>query len=133
MAGLSDAADHENASCAIAESTLPDFGYTPEDIRQICGLIQATELPQAPHNLLAEIIADADLDYLGREDFFTIGEKLFEEFSFFKVVNTRDEWNRLQVRFLEKHHFFTQTALMLRQAKKEEHLEMIKESLQRAL
>ncbi len=121
--------EHEKISCDIAKKHLPDFGYLPEQIELICGMIMATRIPQTPHNLLEEIIADADLDYLGRDDFFIIGNKLFDELSMYGMLNTEDEWNNLQVRFLEKHHYFTKSAIRLRKAKKEEHLSIIKSKL----
>src|SRR2546423_374818 len=64
--------DHEQIGCDIAHKTLPDFGYTDNEIRMICDMIIATKIPQSPHTLLEKIICDADLDYLGREDFWTI-------------------------------------------------------------
>ena len=61
--------DHERHGCNIVRSNLRDFHYTDHEIEQICGMIMATKVPQAPTNLLEEIICDADLDYLGRHDF----------------------------------------------------------------
>ncbi|OOQ59818.1 hypothetical protein BC343_06640 [Mucilaginibacter pedocola] len=126
---LKGAAGHEEESCRMAEEALPGFGYSADDIKQVCGMIMATQIPQNPQNLLEQIIADADLDYLGRDDFFTIGNTLFDELAFFGVIKTEDEWNALQVRFLEKHHFFTYTAITSRQQKKEENLELVKQKL----
>ncbi len=126
---LTGAKDHEEASCSIAKDVLPDFDYEPNEIERICGMIMATKIPQSPKNHLEEILADADLDYLGRDDFFTIGDKLFTELSVFGFLNTEKEWNSLQVRFLESHHYFTKTALEWRQAKKEQHLAEVKAKL----
>ncbi len=126
---LKGAKDHEEESCNIAKEALPDFGYKPAEIERICGMIMATKIPQSPKNHLEEILADADLDYLGRDDFFTIGNKLFTELSVFGFLNTEKEWNSLQVRFLESHHFFTKTALQWRQAKKQQHLAEVKAKL----
>ena len=121
--------DHEEESCRIARRTLPGYNYTTEEIYRICGMIMATQIPQYPKNHLEEILADADLDYLGRDDFFTIGNKLFSELSIFGFLNTEDEWNQLQVHFLESHHYFTKTAIQLRQAKKEAHLALVKSKI----
>ena len=126
---LKGADDHEEESCRIAKETLPHYGYDTEEIDRICGMIMATKIPQSPKNHLEEVLADADLDYLGRDDFFTIGNKLFTELSVFGFLNTEEEWNNLQVRFLEDHHYFTKTALTLRQAKKKQHLEQVKAKL----
>jgi len=126
---LSGPKDHEQKSCDIVRDALPNFGYTNEQIEKVCGMIMATKIPQSPNNLLEQILSDADLDYLGRDDFFTIGNKLFSELSVFGFINTEDEWNALQIRFLENHSYFTKTAIALRKAKKESHLELIRAKL----
>lgn len=120
--------DHEKLSCDIAKKDLPQFGYSEEQIEKICGMIMATKLPQTPHNLLEQILADADLDYLGRDDFFTIGNNLFDELSFFGILTPQD-WNQIQIRFLESHKYFTQTAINNRKAKKDEHLAWLKKNI----
>jgi predicted metal-dependent HD superfamily phosphohydrolase len=121
--------EHERLSCEIAQKHLPDYGYTPAQITRICGMIMATQIPQTPHNELEKIICDADLDYLGRDDFFTIGNKLFDELCMYGIIDSENEWNKLQVRFLEKHHYFTNAAKMLRKAKKAENLLIVKSKI----
>ncbi len=69
--------EHEAIGCEIARNTLPQFNYKQNEIESICGMIMATKIPQTPHNLLEKIICDADLDYLGRDDFWVIGNHLF--------------------------------------------------------
>jgi len=117
---------HEEESCRIARETLPGFGYSTNEIDKICGMIMATRLPQSPQNHLEEILADADLDYLGRDDFSFIANQLFLENSFFGTVGDMEVWNRKQVAFMEKHQYFTKTANNLRQAKKDANLGRIK-------
>jgi hypothetical protein len=92
-------------------------------------MIRATKVPQQPFNVLEEVICDADLDYLGRNDFFQIGEGLFKEFLDQKIVSDEKSWNSLQVRFLENHHYFTTTAKERRQKQKQIHLDAIKDKL----
>jgi uncharacterized protein len=118
--------DHERVSCEIAAETLPQYDYTPEQIERICGMIQATKIPQTPHNRLEEIICDADLDYLGRDDFFKIGNGLYEELCMYGIIDSEHDWNKLQVRFLEKHKYFTKSARKLRKPKKDEYLAMVR-------
>ena len=118
--------DHEAIGCDIAREALPQFGYTPEQIERICGMILATRIPQSPTSLLEEIIADADLDYLGRDDFWSIGRQLFEELQMYGIIQTEDEWNALQIRFLEQHHYFTRTAIATRKEQKDAYLAMLK-------
>jgi uncharacterized protein len=118
--------EHEQVSCEIAKKYLPEYDYTPEQIERICGMILATKIPQTAHNKLEELICDADLDYLGRDDFLKIGNWLYKELSMYGILDSEEEWNRLQVRFLQKHNYFTASARKLRQAKKDEHIAMVK-------
>ncbi len=121
--------EHEEVSCQIAREHLPSFGYSVQQIEQIEGMIMATRMPQTPLNLLEEIICDADLDYLGRDDFWTTGHKLFTELNSNGTILNENEWNKQQVAFLEKHHYFTQSAIRLRKATKDQHLEMVRSKL----
>lgn len=120
---------HEEKSCEIAMQELPRFGFSSKQIERICSMIRATRLPQNPHNTLEKIICDADLDYLGRNDFFTIGEGLFKEFIYQKVVANELEWNQLQVRFLENHQYFIATTIQKREAIKQQHLSAVKKKV----
>lgn len=118
--------EHEMASCSLAREGLPQFGYTEEMIERVCSLVMATKLPQKPSDLLGEILCDADLDYLGRSDFFRIGTTLFWEFLYDGVVKNEREWNELQVRFLESHTYFTASSRAEREPVKQQHLQWIK-------
>ncbi len=118
--------DHEAHSCQIARETLPHFNYTEGDIHSICAMIMATKIPQTPNDYCAEILCDADLDYLGRNDFYVIGQSLFSELKTMKLVKTEEEWNNSQMRFLESHRFFTKTSQYARTECKKEHLENLK-------
>jgi predicted metal-dependent HD superfamily phosphohydrolase len=120
---------HEQKSCMIATKHLSEHGVQTEVIDQICELILATRVPQQPNNLLGEILCDADLDYLGRDDYFPISNSMFNELKHYGLIKTESEWKEMQVRFLEGHRYFTKTANDTRQSKKEEHLQKIKESL----
>lgn len=117
---------HEEISCRYARESLSVFGYTGLQVETICGMIMATRIPQAPLTKLEEIIADADLDYLGRDDFYPISDRLFHEMKATGVVSDEEQWNRLQVDFFEKHHYFTDVAKEWRNEKKAQHLLMIK-------
>lgn len=121
--------NHEAAGCEIAQECLPKFGYSPAQIEKIKGMIMATRIPQTPHNHLEKILCDADLYYLGRKDFYSIGDSLFKEFLHQGIVSDEVSWNELQVKFLSSHSYFTETAINKRQAKKDKHLQEVKELL----
>lgn len=124
-----DSKEHEKSGCDIARSMLPDFGYAKAEIERICSIIMATRYPQSPGDLLEEIICDADLDYLGREDFFLIGNLLLKELNESGRFKTEKDWNHFQEKFLSSHNYFTKTAKALRSTKKLEHLQKIRKSL----
>jgi uncharacterized protein len=126
---LRSAVEHEKYSCQMAREDLPQFGYTESQIDVICSMIMATRLPQQPVTLLEQIICDADLDYLGRPDFFEIGERLYLELLNSGVVKNEREWNALQVSFLEKHRYFTTTSIASRNPQKLTHLDLVKSKL----
>ncbi len=116
---------HEKASAGCAKKILPDFGYQEEDIKQIEGMILATEIPQNPKNKLEKIIADADLDYIGRDDIFLIGQRLQYEWKLYGKISSLKEWHEIQLNFLRNHSFFTESAKKLRESKKQENIKEI--------
>lgn len=121
--------EHEQGSCRIARDVLPGFNYTPDGIERIVEMIMSTKIPQDPKDELGRILCDADLDYLGRPDFFRIGATLFEEFKHYGVLATEREWNELQVRFLDKHRYFTKRSKLVREPVKRQHLAMVLDKL----
>jgi hypothetical protein len=67
-------------------------------------------------------MCDADLDYLGRMDFFDISQTLKQEWMEFGLISSDQEWNQKQVIFFQQHHYFTRTAQQQREALKNQHL-----------
>ncbi|MVN93041.1 HD domain-containing protein [Mucilaginibacter aquatilis] len=121
--------DHEEVSCRITKQYLPEFGYNDKEIAIIRSMIRATRLPQAPQNHVEQILADADLDYLGRTDFAVISEKLYTELKHLGAVTNAEDWDKKQVKFLQEHQYFTKTSINTRQAQKELNLAEIKARL----
>ncbi len=120
-------AGHEVEGCRLVMESLPQFGYQAEDIDCICRMIMSTKIPQSPTNLLEQILCDADLDYLGRDDFFSIGDSLFRELQAYNLIGDEQTWNRLQVSFLSAHRFHTNTNKTLREPVKRRYLEELQE------
>ncbi len=120
---------HEGISIRMAAEILPQYGYSQEDIQKIQGMIKSTEIPQSPTNKLEEIIADADLDYLGREDLFLIGQRLQYEWKMHGIISTLKEWHEKQLAFLKAHSYYTESAKKLRARKKQENIEELERLL----
>ena len=117
--------NHEHYSTVIAREWLPKYSYSQEQIDIICEVIMATQLPPEPKNLLEKIICDSDLDYLGRADFIPGSNALFEELKAMKIITDPNEWNKLQVKFLSAHSFFTETSKRLREVNKQSQIDRI--------
>ena len=122
--------DHEANSCKLARKYLPDFSYTAEQIETVCRMILATKLPQTPYDFLAQLLCDADLYYLGGDQYSTYAERLFNEFKKFGMVKTRTEWEIRQVEFLSSHSFYTNTASREREIQKQINLQQLKEKFE---
>jgi predicted metal-dependent HD superfamily phosphohydrolase len=114
---------HEAVGCELARRVLPAMDYSPEQIELICSLIMATRLPQSPGSSpLARILCDADLDYLGRPDFWPISQTLRAELAARGSVVDDQVWNQSQLTFLSAHHYWTASAVARREAAKQARL-----------
>lgn len=118
--------NHEERGVEIAKKYMTEYEFSEKDFQIVKGLIMATKIPQSPKNQLDKIICDADLDYLGREDFYPISNQLFEELKAFSVFKTMDEWNMAQIKFLEAHSYHTKFAKKNRQPEKEKRIVELK-------
>jgi uncharacterized membrane-anchored protein YitT (DUF2179 family) len=121
--------EHEELSCRIARKQLPGFGYSEAQVETICDMILTTKLPQSASDHLSQVLCDADLYYLGGDEYTTKAERLFNEFRKNGFVKTSVEWEIKQVEFLTNHHFFTPTALKEREAGKQKNLDQLKHKL----
>ena len=119
--------EHEERSVKYAENILPDWNYSAREIDTISAIIRATKIPQKPQTELENIIADSDLDYLGTDKFYLVGERLFNELKALGKLKTRNEWNRLQVNFLENHSYHTAFARKYREPIKQKHLKELRD------
>jgi len=117
--------DHERISAQIAASVLPRYGFNQDHTNMVKGMIMATRLPQKPQNHLEEIVADADLDLLGRADYFIRNRKLRMELALEGHLYSDENWYRNQLFFLQNHRYFTAAARRLRSAQKHENIKQL--------
>jgi len=115
---------HEVISARLASEILPRFGYNPAQIEIIQGIILATRYPFEPHTYLESIMVDADLDVLGRDNFWPRNHALRAEREGLAGQRlTDDEWYGSQLVFMRAHCYFTASAQSLRQAHKQRHMD----------
>jgi predicted metal-dependent HD superfamily phosphohydrolase len=117
--------DNEPVAVRIARECLPEFNYSPQQVDIVARIILATRIPHRPQTLMEQIMCDADLDYLGRTDFFEISRTLQQEWMAYGLISSEDEWNEKQILFFRQHQYFTATAIEKRQQLKNRHLQEI--------
>jgi class 3 adenylate cyclase len=117
---------HEHEGTLMVRDMLPKYGYTQAQIDRICEIIMATKMPPQPKDLLQEIICDSDLDYLGRSDMIPVSNTLYKELKEQNKIGTLNDWNKLQVKFISVHQYFTKTARSLREVNKQIQIDRIK-------
>lgn len=122
--------DHEHAGMELARQMLPNEGYSQEQIDRICRLIECTILTEEPQNLLERIIRDADLDYLGRDDYFPISQELYKELLEMNLIKENDfEWCHGQITFLQEHTYYTDYSRKVRNPVKVKHIQCLQEQI----
>jgi uncharacterized protein len=116
---------HEEAGVELAAAALPAFGYRPAHIRRVAALIRATKVPQRPRSLPAQILADADLDVLGRDDFLERNCALRQELENYGERFSDVAWYARQLAFLQDHRYWTAPARALRDDAKQRNRERL--------
>lgn len=111
--------NHEAVGAEMASKLMKELRMSQDVIDEVKGLVMATKIPQTPLNDLQKIICDADLDYLGRDDYPIISVKLFAELKHMNVISTEEQWKNLQINFLTAHKFHTSFARKNREPKKQ--------------
>ncbi|MCA9496280.1 MAG: HD domain-containing protein, partial [Nanoarchaeota archaeon] len=119
---------NEIVGVLLAWYSLPIFGFFNDDLNSIEEIIMATEIKlfggkkiQMPdsNNILQKIMCDADLDYLGRDDFLEISENYRLELMEYGERYTLKKWKDNNLLFLKNHRYFTESARDLREINKE--------------
>ena len=119
---LEQYSDNEPIGVRLAREALPEFEYAPDYINVVEKLILATRMPHRPTSFLQEIICDADLDYLGREDFEEISGRLMQELLEKGMIKDQKAWDAIQIPFLKKHRYFTDYSKKVREPIKQQNL-----------
>lgn len=122
---------HEIVGARIVAQELPRFGFSARAIERVMGMIIATRVPQSPTNLLEQIIADTDLDVLGRHDFMARNAALRGELASLGSTSSDEAWLAGQLAFLRGHSYFTDAARALRRSAKAAHAATLEVMLHR--
>jgi uncharacterized protein len=120
---------HELISARIAAEVLPTFGFRKDEVEIVRWAILATALPQEPRTYLEEILMDADLDILGSKNFMQRNADLRRELENEGRRFTDEQWYSSQLRFLERHQYFTTSARRLRSAQEKKNINELARAL----
>jgi predicted metal-dependent HD superfamily phosphohydrolase len=121
-----DYQNHEEHGAQIARDILTNYKYPQDQIDTVCRLILSTKFPPSPKDKLEQVICDSDLDYLGRSDFIPVSNELYKELKERNMIGTIEEWNQMQLRFIKKHQYYTETARSLREVNKRSQMDRLK-------
>ncbi len=118
---------HELASAKIASTFLQTQNLSQERIALVVSCIEATKLPQQPTNGMAKVICDADLMHLGTNKFLEKTILLKKEIEKYKTIHISElDWVVQNIKFLEKHQYFTGYCQLNNQPEKQNWLKYLK-------
>lgn len=128
---------NESIGADMADAVLPRFGVSNGQLGVIRRLIMATVVSETPgeyiqsagDDILEKIICDADLDNLGRDDFFSKGDALRKELAFHGSPRTNHDWYTHQLEFLKHHKYYTEHARKSRDAGKRANIKKLENIL----
>jgi predicted metal-dependent HD superfamily phosphohydrolase len=119
---------HEESSCQIFLGAAEESDLHDIDRDRICQAIMSTRMPQSPVDIVDKVLCDADLDYLGREDYIPISECLFQELHDLDGI-AKSQWNAIQIAFLKDHVYHTQSNRIRRQPGVMNHMTLLQSQL----
>ena len=99
----------------IAEEFLKENNFPEDKIDIVKNIILATIPTKEPMSHLEEIIKDADMDNLWREDFIDKNENLYKELKIIKKLYiNKKTWLENTLKLLQNHKFYTETEIQER-------------------
>ncbi len=120
-------AANEGVAAMLAAKLLPDYGFSKLDIELIESMILATNLVISPTDKLEIYMIDADMGYLGQDDFMIWSNRLRMEWEAQGRFSGDDrEWIDGQIAFLSQFTFTSQEAIALFGPGKQKNIERLK-------
>lgn len=121
------AIDHELRGADKAEQWLKENEIDRDTIEAVRGCILATRIPQNPHNLMEQIVCDADLYHLGTDEFYEHNKEMRKEVEWRTGKKLdKSDWRKGTIALLETHHYHTDYSRNLLERKKHKILEELK-------
>jgi predicted metal-dependent HD superfamily phosphohydrolase len=124
--------DHEVESVRIATTFLKQASAGDELIAGVTACILATKTDTLPKEKLHQVIRDADMFHLSKENYNDFAINLRKEWSSIHNKHYTDlEWNHLNLDFLTRHEFYTDYARKNLLESKEEVIKKIRKKIKK--
>lgn len=122
---------NEPIAARAAGRVLKLIGYRPDEIKKVQKMILATDLECEPQTHLEKILCDADLDHLGREDFFELDAKI-REGRRERGLDVADDakWYKATLEIIKTHPYHTESQKKLREKKKQANIKSLLKKLE---
>ena len=122
---------NEPIAARMAGRILKLIGYKPKEIEKIQKMILSTDLEREPKTLVEKILCDADLDHLGREDFFKLDAKIREGRGARGIdVSDNAKWYKGTLEIIKNHQYYTESQKKWREKKKQENIKKLIKKLE---
>jgi predicted metal-dependent HD superfamily phosphohydrolase len=117
---------NEPIAARMAGRILKLIGYKPKEIEKVQKMILATDLTCEPKTHLEKILCDADLDNLGRKDFFKLDAKL-REGRRIRGLDVSDDikWYKGTLEVMKNHKYYTKSQIKLREEEKQKNMKKL--------
>ncbi len=123
-----DHLSHERKGMEIARRFLEKESVSGAFTDKVVSCIRATRVGVKPNHLLAQIVCDADLSYLGIDGFFDRIYLLRKEWEdTLNLCYNEVEWIETNLTFLKKHVYYTSFARNKYAAQKAHHMQRLQE------
>jgi predicted metal-dependent HD superfamily phosphohydrolase len=122
---------NEPIAARMAGRILKLIGYKPKEVEKIQKMILATDLACEPKTHLEKILCDADLDHLGREDFFKLDGKL-REGRRARGIDVSDDakWYKGTLQIIKNHQYYSESQVKLREEEKQKNISKLLNKLE---
>ena len=119
-------AKNEPIAARMAGRILKLIGFKPKEIEKVQKMILATDLAREPKTHVEKILCDADLDNLGREDFFKLDSKL-REGRRLRGLDVSDDvkWYKGTFEVMKNHKYYTESQIKLRDEEKQQNMKKL--------
>ena len=122
---------NEPIAARMAGRILKLIGYKPNEVEKIKKMILSTDLERKPKTHMEKILCDADLDHLGREDFFKLDGRL-REGRRARGIDVSDDakWYKGTLEIIKTHQYYTESQKKLRETEKQKNIKRLLNKLE---